>query len=535
MKNAPRLITLAANMPLSRSAPALRILLALAISFQVLSSHAALLFYEAFDYPPRRELGEVESSVRWANDKNQFTIVNGSLDYPGFKTSAGNRLNIAPASPSFDSVRTFDGTWRKQIRGTIYVSFLLRIQSLAEISGAEPGTSLLTLGDTSNHTQSLGVNLLLSSNDVRLGVIKYPSSSAHVSSFAFFTNGAGASLVADAATTYLIVAKYTWVEGSSNDVVKVWVNPTRFGGEEDSEHFVATSAGLDGSGAIGRLTLSRGPNVNIDELRIGQTWTDVTPPGEKPRRLLPVVTLLGVGLLVAGFWISRLRRKVAERSAALRAQIQERQKAEQQRLMEQERARIAHDLHDELGADITEIGMLATRAQSDPSGEEGRHCVSQMVEKTRTMVAKLEEIVWALNPQHDSLGATVNYFTFLADRLLGLANIRLIVDVSDNASALALEARVRHQLFLVFKEALANVIRHSGATEVRLVVRVENGTLKVIVTDNGRGFAELPEAAAGHEGIASMRRRMEKLGGQFEIAGGNGRGTTVTFSIRIES
>src|SRR6185503_7867971 len=104
-------------------------------------------------------------------------------------------------------------------------------------------------------------------------------------------------------------------------------------------------------------------------------------------------------------------------SAALRAQIQERQKAEHQRLVEQERARIAHDLHDELGADITEISMLATRARSDgQGGAEGRRCLEQMTDKTRQMVGKLEEIVWAMNPEHDSLGALVSYFSYFADR-----------------------------------------------------------------------------------------------------------------------
>lgn len=498
-------------------------------------AQSALLLHEAFNYPPRQELGELDSSAVWDNDKNQFTIVSGSLDYPGFKPSAGNRLNVAAAAPSLDSVRTLDGSWHKQQGGAIYVSFLLRIQSLAEISSAEPGTSLLTIGDTSNHTQLLGINLLLNSNEVRVGILKYPSSSATISSSAFFTNGAGASLSADGATTYLIVAKYQWIEGVSNDVAAVWVNPSGIGEDEEPAGFVFTALGMDGPGGAGRVTLSRGPNVNIDELRIGQTWAEVTPAGEEPRRLLPLVALLAAGLILAGFWISRLRRNVAERSAALGAQIQERQKAEQQRLMEQERSRIAHDLHDELGADITEISMLATRAQGDPGGDEGRVCLEQMVEKTREMVAKLEEIVWAMNPRHDSLGAMVSYITFFADRLLGLANIKLVVDAAGTASELELEARVRHQLFLVFKEALANVIRHSGATEVRLEIRVQERLLRIVVADNGRGFREPFPPAAGHEGIVSMRRRMEKLGGTFSISGESGQGTTVIFSAPLDS
>jgi signal transduction histidine kinase len=158
-----------------------------------------------------------------------------------------------------------------------------------------------------------------------------------------------------------------------------------------------------------------------------------------------------------------------------------------------------------------------------------------MADKSRQMVAKLEEIVWAMNPQHDSLGALVSYFSFFADRFLGLANIKLTVDTSEVAASLAVEAKARHQLFLVFKEALANVVRHSGASEVCLVVRVENRTLRMAVADNGCGLRETGTTAGGHDGIANMRRRMEKLGGQFEITGETGQGTTVKFSVPLDS
>jgi signal transduction histidine kinase len=151
------------------------------------------------------------------------------------------------------------------------------------------------------------------------------------------------------------------------------------------------------------------------------------------------------------------------------------------------------------------------------------------------MVAKLEEIVWAMNPQHDSLGALVSYFTFLADRLLGLANIKLTIETSEDTKSLAVDARLRHQLFLVFKEALANVIRHSGASEVRLAIASENRVLNVTVSDNGCGLRETAPTSGGHDGIANMRRRMEKLGGQFEITGRAGQGTTVRFSVSLDS
>jgi len=511
------------------------LLRALVILLCLREAQAALLFYDGFDYSVGEELGEFSSSTNWGNDKNPFTIVSGSLYYPGIEGTTGNRVNAKASPPNLDSVRTLDGSWIKQSSGSLYVSFILRLHGVAEIRGTGEGTSLITVSDTFNNTELLGINLL-NDGTMKLGLLKYPSSGTSVSSSAFFTSGPGANLLVDGSTTYLIVAKYEWVEGATNDAVTLWVNPTSLGGGEPSGNKITTSAGGDGAGSAGRLTLCRGPNVNIDELRIGQTWAEVTPTPEPPRHWMVMVGVLACGLVVASFWITQLRRKVKERSAALVAQIQERQKVEQQRLMEQERARIAHDLHDELGADITEIGMLATRVQGDAAGgEEGRRCLEQMADKSRQMVAKLEEIVWAMDPQHDSLGALVNYFSFFADRFLGLANIKLIIDASADTASLAVDARVRHQLFLVFKEALANVVRHSGASEVHLAVHVENRALHVVVVDNGCGLQKPDPTSGAHEGIANMRRRMEKLGGQFEIAGKPNEGTTLKFSVPLDS
>ena len=518
-----------------RMTVAINLLVSLVTLFGLPDLQAALLFYDGFNYPADERLGESSSSGIWGNHKDQFTIVSGSLHYPGLKASTGNRVNIQTIAASLNSVRTLDAAWPSQSSGALYVSFVLRLHSITGIHGTGTGTALVTVSDTANNTELLGINLR-NDGTIKLGVVKYPSSNLPVSSSAFFASGQGANLAVDGSTTYLIVAKYEWVKGTTNDTVTLWVNPTTLGADEDEGNKISTSAGEDGNGCAARLTLCRGPNVNIDELRIGQTWADVTPTIEPSQKWKVVVGVLAGGLIAASFWITQLRRKVKERTMALVAQIQEKQKAEQQRLMEQERARIAHDLHDELGADITEIGMLATRARGAASGvEEGRRCQEQMADLSRQMVAKLEEIVWAMDPQHDSLGALVSYFSFFADRFLGLANIRLLIDTSEDAANLAMDARVRHQLFLVFKEALANVVRHSGASEVRLAIHINKGILQVLVADNGHGLRKSDPTSGGHEGVASMRRRVEKMSGTFEITGESGQGTTVRFSVPLDT
>ncbi|HLX95628.1 MAG TPA: ATP-binding protein [Verrucomicrobiae bacterium] len=257
------------------------------------------------------------------------------------------------------------------------------------------------------------------------------------------------------------------------------------------------------------------------------------PPWWNLERLLFIVGLLVCVLAAAALWITQLHRRVEQRTTELGAQIQQRQNVEHQRAMEQERARIAQDLHDELGSGITEIGMLAARVKfaTAPDGKRNEY-LEQVREKAREMVTALDEIVWAMNPKHDSLASLVSYFCLYAERFLGLANIAWSLEGISRTSDHTVDSRHRHQLFLAFKEALTNVVRHSGASEVRLGIKVEQGQVWLTINDNGRGFSsEIPTEEM--DGVANMRARIEKLGGRFEITSQAGHGTIVRFNMPL--
>jgi pectate lyase len=247
------------------------------------SSRAALLFYDDFAYATGNTLGSGDSIAAWENAKSNITITEDSLNYGGLQSSTGNRVNVNGGSSNLDGARTKDGAWASQTNGTLYVSFLLKLNGIGGIATSGNGTPMVNLCRTGSSSQQLLSLNLLNDSGIKLGVLKYPSSSTAGSS-AFFAAGPGANLSADGATTYLIVAKYEWVEGAGNDIVTVWVNPGNLGGIEDSGNKVFTSVGTDGAANVGRLFINRGPALDLDELRIGTTWAAVTPTGS------PVVT-----------------------------------------------------------------------------------------------------------------------------------------------------------------------------------------------------------------------------------------------------
>ena len=258
------------------------------------------------------------------------------------------------------------------------------------------------------------------------------------------------------------------------------------------------------------------------------------PPWWTLRKLLVILGALGCVLAVTVLWITQLHRTVAQRTAELEIQIRERQRVEQQHAMEQERGRIAQDLHDELGSSLTEITMLGVRAQapSTPAPKRGEY-LEEMSGKARQMVTALDEIVWAMNPTHNSLGSMMSYFSIYAERFLGLANIALRFDGPFDADEYEIDSRHRHQLFLAFKEALTNVVRHSKATEVRLRVEVRQRTLRLSVSDNGQGWSDGGRTDE-MDGVINMRARLEKLGGRFEIKSKSGSGTEVCFEMPLQ-
>ena len=264
---------------------------------------------------------------------------------------------------------------------------------------------------------------------------------------------------------------------------------------------------------------------SVTVLQAGPWWTE--------GRIIAAATALLCGLGAAAIWIVLLRREVELRTAQWQKEINERQLAEQRRAIAQERARVAQDLHDELGAGLTEMGILGSLVKNaGVPPEEKNGYLDRLTESAGALVTGLDEIVWAINPQYDSVSSLATYYPFFAERFLNLAGIVCQLEVADTFPECALDSNIRHSIFLAFKEALNNIVRHSAATEVQLQIESSDEELAITLRDNGRGFCSATRP--GHDGIAGMRRRLGQLGGHCLVISHPGQGATVEFRLPLD-
>ena len=232
--------------------------------------------------------------------------------------------------------------------------------------------------------------------------------------------------------------------------------------------------------------------------------------------------LLLVSLIIGGVRLQERRRHQARLEHLHREQA-----------MEQERIRIARDLHDELGSSLTYISMaISDLAQAKAAGADALAAKAEKISAFAVSTARtLDEIIWAINPRNDSLRSLLEYLTQYTREIFENTGIHCRFEIPDNLSEAPLPPDVRHNLFLVVKEALNNALKHAQATEISLQARQDGEQFEISVQDNGRGFnpADLP-ATQQPKGLQNMRHRIESLGGRFTLETRPGQGTTLKLS-----
>ena len=284
--------------------------------------------------------------------------------------------------------------------------------------------------------------------------------------------------------------------------------------------------------------LASGRKINSFELLLNSP-SDVRvlarPSWWTVRHTLTFLGGMALVILAGLVWIALLRRQVEERSQQLANEIRRHEHTERRRELEAERIRIARDLHDDLGATLTQIRFLSAVESRDaqlPGTTRTR--MEQVSHKSNEMVASLDEIVWAVNPANDSVPNLANYLCHFAEEFFRSTPMRCRLDVDDNLPPVTLTSEVRHNVYLAVREALNNIAKHSAATEVWLRINARPpGWLGLTIEDNGRGFAPAADAP-GADGLANMRLRMEKIGGRFEFETRVGAGVVCRLFLPVE-
>ena len=223
-----------------------------------------------------------------------------------------------------------------------------------------------------------------------------------------------------------------------------------------------------------------------------------------------VLLLVATGLIVRDVSLRRARARVRE--------------LEREQAVERERSRIARDLHDDLGSRLAQIALIA----DDPSLSNLPRPSDQIANVARDAMRTMDELVWTVNARNDTVDRFAEFAAEFAEEHLRIAGIRCRLQFPADLEARPLAADTRRHLFLAFKEAIHNVVKHAGASEVHVSLAVEPAALVLAVDDNGRGLPDAMRDGTGN-GLENMQERMQAVGGSVAFESPSGAGTRVVF------
>jgi signal transduction histidine kinase len=250
----------------------------------------------------------------------------------------------------------------------------------------------------------------------------------------------------------------------------------------------------------------------------------VSPPFWQTTWFQGSVLVLLVGALVA-----------AVRYATGRKMQMQLELLNQQRAVELERSRIARDIHDDLGANLTQIALLSELAQTDlAQPAQARSHLEQIFITAGALARQLDEIVWAITPANDTLEEFASYVSKFAQDYLRVAGIRCRLEVPESLPKCPMSSAQRHDLFLAAKEALHNVVKHAQSSEVWLRLEIDHGELTLEIEDNGKGLDKHAEARPRGHGLANMQNRLGHVGGTFSQQSRAGLGTLVRLALPLK-
>jgi len=322
-----------------------------------------------------------------------------------------------------------------------------------------------------------------------------------------------------------IIFKVQYIPGG-DDLVTVWLSPDIGRGATDKDQLETLTTKFKANASFNQIRLrheGKGNGWIFSDMAVATSFNDFIV-----QRFWQTLWFNGLVVLVLLAGVGTSVRFVEKKKYQRRLLL-----AEQERALERERTRIAQDLHDDLGSSLTRISLVTglLRADKDNPDQVEAHA-SKLAQSADQIVRALEEIVWAVRPGSDTLQSLVEYITHFAQETFDGDTARCRLDLPDDLPEQHLPPEMRHNIFLVVKEALTNALKHAGAKEVQVRAKATPTTLEIAVEDDGSGF-ELPaDSAPGkHNGLGNMRRRAEAMGGKLQVESVRGRGTTVRLTV----
>jgi len=321
-----------------------------------------------------------------------------------------------------------------------------------------------------------------------------------------------------------IVAKIEFHPGHDAHVT-VWLAPNLYPGATENNQPANLITQFEANATFDEIRLihrGAGDGWKFSELAGATAFEDFVQPHFWQRGLFIGLTMGGL-VLVVGTAVRLVERRRSHRQI---------RRLEQESAVASERARIARDIHDELGANLTKIQKLAEMLNQNNSQTDASAFSKAISHAARDTIQTMDEIVWAVNPKNDSLKEMADYLVFFTEDFLRPSGIGCRLEVPLLLPEIPITADVRHNLFMVVKESLNNAVKHAAATQISFGLNFRAGHLEIAIADNGRGFS-LEEKVKSGDGLENMKRRTSAIGGRLEIVAEPTQGTTVRLQMLL--
>ena len=332
-----------------------------------------------------------------------------------------------------------------------------------------------------------------------------------------------------------IVFKVQYVPGG-DDVVTVWLDPNLGRGATEKNQPEKITTQFKAKATFDQIRLRHNPSLGNNNEHDGNGWIFSD---------MAIATSFDdfvVGHFWQSWWFLALAAACVLVGVGTTVRIVEKRKyqhqlqvAEQSSALERERARIAQDLHDDLGSSLTRISLLSGLLHADKDNpEQVQLHATKLAHSADQTVRALEEIVWAVRPGSDSLQSLVDYIAHFANELFAGTVTRCRLDLPHDLPARVLPPEMRHNIFLIVKEALTNALKHASAREVNLQAKFVSGALEICVQDDGKGISSPSQKIEGkRHGMENMRHRAATIGGTLKWESSSNQGTRIRLTVPL--